>query len=63
MAGILGAAQARHDGVTTTTHKKMDTHFNNWVKFLSACELDDDIFLEEYSRHDRITLLVNETSH
>ena len=35
----------------------MDTHFNNWVKFLSACELDDDIFLDEYSCHDRITLL------
>ena len=49
--------RARHDGVTTATHKKMDTHFNNWVKFLSACELDDDIFLDKYSRLDRITLL------
>ena len=43
--------------VTTTTHKKTDTHFNHWLKFLSACELDDNIFLDEYSHHDRITLL------
>jgi hypothetical protein len=57
MAGLLGAAHARVDAVTAATHKKTDFHFNNWVKFLHRCDLQNDVFLESYCRHDQHKLL------
>ena len=57
MGGLLGAAHAQHDGVTTSTHRKTNFHFNNWLKFLETCQLDGDPFLDSYSRLNKHTIL------
>jgi hypothetical protein len=57
MALLLGATEARRDGVTTSTHSAADRQFANWVKFLHSCELGHDVFLDGYSSHARNQLL------
>jgi hypothetical protein len=57
MGGLLGAAHARHDGVTTSTHRKTNFHFANWLKFLEKCQLNGDAFLDSYSRIDKQKIL------
>jgi hypothetical protein len=57
MGGLLGAAHARHDGVTASTHRKSDFHFRNWLKFLDQSEIFDDTFLDSFSRIDKHRIL------
>ena len=57
MAGLLGASQARRDGVTTSTHKSNDKHARYWTEFLELCEIPNDFFLQHFNREDKHKLL------
>jgi hypothetical protein len=57
MGHLLGATNARNQGVTTGTISKGNTWWKRWVEFLHNCELHDDIFLRQFTTHERHLLL------
>jgi hypothetical protein len=57
MGALLAATQARNEGVTAGTISKSNVAWKRWVEFMHTCELDDDIFLTQFTRHERHLLL------
>ena len=54
---LLGAVQARHDGVTAATHDHSNTHNRYFLEFLDKCNIIDDPFLERYTPQECNELL------
>ena len=50
MDSLLGAAQSRYDGVTANTHQKANRDWKNWLQYMDNCDLQDDVYLENFER-------------
>jgi hypothetical protein len=57
LGALLGAAHARNESITARTIAKGNTAWKRWVKFLHKCELADDIYLTQFTPHERHLLL------
>jgi hypothetical protein len=57
VGALLGATHARNKGVTAGTIDKGNKAWKRWIKFLHKCELDDDVFLTQFTQHERHLLL------
>jgi hypothetical protein len=57
VGALLGATHARYDGVTDGTTARGAMWWKRWIEFLHHCELDDDVYLRQFSPHKRHLLL------